>query len=499
MAYLDQYRRGLIQGRLDALATQGRIVAAALGEMAVARHPEGPRFVNPRPLERLFLPMLAPPGSRARVFLGNGQLAADSARGPGAAPVAVRELPPPGETGLLAAAARGLDRLLAGLERDDLPPHVETDHMRVEYYSEAVAALRGEVRAQARRGADGGLVLAAGIPVRPFKEVAGALLLTVRAPEIEARVRETRRDVLLAALAALGVTALLSFYLARAIAQPIRQLAAAAERVTAGGGEPGQIPDLSRRRDEIGDLSATLRRMTGELRARVDGIERFAADVAHELKNPLSSLRGAAETFVTVKDQVARRRLGAILLHDVERMTRLITDISAASRLDAELTRAETEEVDLAALLKTLADLERDRRGGAGPTMMFEASRPGPVVVHGIADRLGQAFRNLIDNAISFSPPGGIVRVRLEARADGAAATVEDDGPGLPPGKISAIFERFYSERPSGEAFGLHSGLGLNIARRIVEAHGGELSAENRPGPAPDAPAGARFIVRLPR
>ena len=497
MAYLDQYRRGLIQGRLDALTAQGRIAAAALGELAVAPAPEGPRLADARPLAQLIMALLEPPGTRARVFSRDGGLAADSAQWPGAAPVAVRRLPPPRETGPLAAAARVLDALRPGPGRDDLPPLVETDHARVEYYSEAVAALRGEARAQARRGADGTLVLAAGIPVRPFKEVVGALLITVRAPEIEARVRETRRDVLIAALAALGVTALLSFYLARAIAQPIRQLASAAERVGAGRGEPEQIPDLSRRRDEIGDLSAALRRMTVELRARAEEIARFAADVAHELKNPLSSLRVAAETFIAVKDPAARRRLGAILLHDVERMTRLIADISAASRLDAELARAEAGDVDLAALLQSLADMERDRRGG-GPAVVFDPARPGPAVVHGIADRLGQAFRNLIDNAVSFSPPDGVVRLRLDARADGVVATVEDDGPGLPPGKMSAIFERFYTDRPSGEAFGLHSGLGLAIVRRIVEAHGGDVRAENRPGPAPDAPAGARFIVRLP-
>ena len=493
--HLDQYRRGLIQGRLDVLVAQGRIVAAALAETAVPGDPAAPQFLDIRRARQLAAALMRPAGPRARVFDARGELVADS-RGAARAGVAIRELPPPETAGSpLRRAAGFLDRQLTRY----LPRAVEEEHRRAEYYAEAVAALRGEVGAQARRGSDGRIALSVGVPIARFKKVVGALLITAGTPGVEDMVRETRRDVLLLALGVLCVTVLLSLYLAGTLTRPVRRLAAAAERVTAGRDAPAAIPDLSRRGDEIGDLSLALRRMTAELRDRVDEIARFAADVAHELKNPLSSLRSAAETFVRVEDADARRRLGDVIVQDIGRMDRLIGDISAASRLDAELTRAPEGTVDLAALLSTLVSVERAKLDNRGPEIVFEAEPPGAVPVTALEDRLGQVFRNLIDNAVSFSPPDGAIRIRLTADRDRARVSVEDDGPGLPPGKLSAVFDRFYSERPPGEAFGLHSGLGLNIARRIVEAHGGRLHAENRPGAPPGAVAGARFIVRLPR
>ena len=496
--HLDQYRRGLIQGRLDVLAAQGRIIATALAETAAPGDPAAPQFLDIRRARQLVAALTRPAGPRVRVFGNSGELVADSGRAARAG-VAIRELPPPESPGPVGPPLRrAVDFLDRQLTRY-LPRVVEEDHRRAEYYAEAVAALRGDIGAQARRGSDGRIALSVGVPVTRFKKVLGALLLTAGTPGIEDMVRETRRDVLLLALGVLGVTVLLSFYLAGTLTRPVRRLAAAAERVTAGRGEPAAIPDLSRRGDEIGDLSTALRRMTAELRDRVDEIERFAADVAHELKNPLSSLRSATETFVRVEDADARRRLRDVILQDIGRMDRLIGDISAASRLDAELTRAPEGAVDLAGLLGALASVEQARLEGRGPEIVFEAERSGPVLVAAIEDRLGHVFRNLIDNAVSFSPPDGTIRLRLAADGDTARVAVEDDGPGLPPGKLEAIFDRFYSERPPDEAFGLHSGLGLNIARRIVEAHGGRLHAENRPGATAGAVAGARFIVELPR
>ena len=501
--YLDQYRRGLIEGRIQALVVQARIIASALGETAIPRDPTAPQFIDSRRLNQMIPSLVLPVGSRARVFRNDGELAADSRMAAAErARIAIRELPPPEAPPAGKSFGQHLDDLLDRLLTQDLPPSVETDYRRAEYFSETVPALRGEVGAQARQDPEGGLVLNVAVPIKRFKEVLGALLFTSAAPDLETRVRETRRDILLLGLGVFGLTVLLSLYLAGTVTQPVRQLAVAADRVTAGGGArrlggEAELPDLSRRADEIGDLSVALRGMTGELRARVDEIESFAADVAHELKNPLSSLHSAVETFVRVEDAESRRRLRDVLLHDIERMNRLITDISAASRLDAELTRAVAAPVDIAALLETLVSVERDKAGDNGPGFRFEAASAGAVNVRGIEDRLGQVFRNLIDNAVSFSPPGGTIRVRLEPRAGGVRATVDDDGPGLPPGRLSAIFDRFYTERPAGEAFGMHSGLGLNIARRIVEAHRGTLHAENRPGPD-GAIAGARFVVWLP-
>ena len=497
VVYLDQYQRGLIQGRLDALVTQARIVAAALGETVIPRDPTVPQFIDAYRLGQVILPLVVPVGSRARVFRNDGELVADSRNAPARVRVAIRELPPPHAADFPDSLFHGLNDFLDRLLIGDLPLLVETNHPRAEYFSEAVAALNGGVGAVARRNAEGRVVLNVAVPVKRFKEVLGALMLTTDTLDIEDEVRDVRSDVFFLALGVLGLTVLLSLYLAGTVTQPVRQLAAAAERVTAKRGGADDIPDLSRRADEIGDLSVALRSMTEELHARVDEIERFAADVSHELKNPLSSLQTAAETFVLVDDAVSRTRLRDVLIHDIERMDRLISDISAASRLDAELTRAVSAPVDMTALLETLVSIERSKIGEDGPRIVFEAAG-GAAVVRGTEDRLGQVFLNLIDNAISFSPPRGVIRVRLEARPDVVQVFVDDDGPGLPPGKIAAIFDRFYSERPAGEAFGLHSGLGLNIARRIVEAHGGSLYAENRAGAVPDSVAGARFVVRLP-
>jgi two-component system sensor histidine kinase ChvG len=286
-------------------------------------------------------------------------------------------------------------------------------------------------------------------------------------------------------------------YLAGTIARPIRRLAAAAERVRRDHGRHETIPDFAGRNDEIGDLAESLREMTQALWLRMDAIERFAADVAHEIKNPLTSLRSAVETTVRLRDPEQQRKLLAIIKEDVSRLDRLISDISDASRLDAELSRAEAEPIDLGAMLGTLVNMyEATAKGGPAIRLTLPAEGE-PLVVNGIEGRLAQVFRNLLANAVSFSPSGGVIAISA-ARDDGwIAVDIEDDGPGIPAGKEQAIFERFYSERPESEKFGTHSGLGLSISRQIVEAHGGLITAANRPRPDGGV-AGARFTVRLP-
>jgi two-component system sensor histidine kinase ChvG len=302
-----------------------------------------------------------------------------------------------------------------------------------------------------------------------------------------------REDILKVFLVALAVTVLLSLYLAGTITRPIRRLARAAEAVRTRHGRQKALPDFSRRRDEIGDLSEALREMTAALWARMDAIERFAADVSHEIKNPLTSLRSAVETVARVNDPEQQRRLMSILLEDVQRLDRLITDISDASRLDAELSRAQSDTVDIRRMLEMLAELYRSTGGEDGPRIDLDIRTPEALTVQGLESRIVQVFRNLITNAVSFSPKGG--RITLAAgRIEGwVEVTVEDEGPGIPPGKLDAIFDRFYSERPAGEKFGTHSGLGLSISKQIIDAHHGVIFARNREGRS-----GARFTVRLP-
>jgi len=297
------------------------------------------------------------------------------------------------------------------------------------------------------------------------------------------------------------VTVLVSLYLASTIAQPIRRLAAATQRARGRGGRI-EIPELTGRNDEIGELAGALREMTDALWLRMRAIESFAADVAHEIKNPLSSLRSAVETVARISDPEKQRRLIVIIQEDVERLDRLISDISDASRLDAELGRVEFSPTDIAAMLRTLVEIHETTRAPGSPLLVLEfpADQPGrsrPLIVPGIESRLSQVFLNLIANAVSFSPPGG--KIRIAAQPDGRAVlvTVEDQGPGIPEDKLTAIFDRFYTERPAGEKFGRHSGLGLSISKQIVEAHRGRIWAENRTDPA-GAVRGARFLIRLP-
>jgi len=293
------------------------------------------------------------------------------------------------------------------------------------------------------------------------------------------------------------VTVLLSVYLAGTIARPIRRLAAAAERAR-GRRARVEIPDFTRRGDEIGDLSGSLREMTDAVWQRMSAIEHFAADVAHEIKNPLSSLRSAVETATRIENPTNQKRLIAIILDDVDRLDRLITDISDASRLDAELSRIELAPVDVAAMLGALAEIHQATRAADAPHLVLELPERGrELIVPGIESRLSQVFRNVIANAASFSPAGG--EIRLRARHDGRAVlvTVEDQGPGVPEDKLTAIFDRFYSERPAGEKFGTHSGLGLSISKQIVEAHRGMIWAENR-REIDGTVGGARFCIRLP-
>jgi two-component system, OmpR family, sensor histidine kinase ChvG len=324
------------------------------------------------------------------------------------------------------------------------------------------------------------------------------VLLSTGSGEIEEELRTVRLELLRIFGVAFLVTVLLSFYLAGTIVRPVRRLAGAAQRAR-GRGARVEIPDFTGRGDEIGELSGSLREMTDTLWQRMSAIESFAADVAHEIKNPLSSLRSAVETVTRIEDPAKQRQLMAIILDDVERLDRLITDISDASRLDAELSRIELAPTDIGAMLAALADVHEATQADGEPHLQLDLPpdhRARPLIVRGLEGRLSQVFRNVIANAVSFSPPGGKIRVRAIHDGRAVLVAVEDDGPGIPDDRLSTIFDRFYSERPAGEKFGTHSGLGLSISKQIIEAHRGRIWAENRRDGAGRI-CGARFLIRL--
>lgn len=497
LLHLDQYRQTLIVAELEGLKSRAEAFALSLGSTAVVTNEIGTEQLLPQLTRHLMRLLLAETTIRARVFGPDGALIADSfvLIGPGGQ-VQVEELPALEPDTMLGEIERVYDRAadwLPGI--DDLPPYQEMV-LNGRELDEVSRALDGDPSGTARLRRDRNIVLSIAVPIQRYRQVVGALMLTKDGAEVATAVRDRRQDILFVFGVAFAVTVMLSLYLASTLARPIRRLAEAADTVRRGKGRKPNIPDFTRREDEIGDLSAALREMTEALSARMDAIEGFAADVAHEIKNPLTSLRSAVETVARVEDPTQQKKLMSIILDDVQRLDRLISDISDASRLDAELSRAESERVDLGELLEALVEIQDATSGDDGPRFEIFQPHGERVIVYGLEGRLGQVFRNLISNAVSFSPPGGRITLRIQRDGHSVLISLSDEGPGLPEGKEEAVFDRFYSERPRGEKFGTHSGLGLSISRQIIEAHGGSIRAENRRD-ADGKVLGARFVVRL--
>ena len=506
--YLSDYEEELIDAELASLAVQGEMVAAGIAEIAVAGGETTVNRLDAEAARQLLARMVHPTGVRARLFSETGELLGDSALLSEAGRIHVVPLPPPespspahGDLGERVSEwiARQLSRA------DRFPEYVERVLPTVRDFPEGQSALRGFNASAVRVSGDGRLILSAAVPVQRYKQVLGALLLMRDNRAIAASLREVRYDMMVIAAAALGITVLLSLYLAGTITQPIVRLARAADEVRLARESRPEIPDLGKRGDEIGDLNDALRSMTEALWQRLNTIESFAADVAHELKNPLTSLRSAIEMAsrpTLTPDQ--RDKLMAIVMDDINRLNRLISDISDASRLDAELMRGDVKSLDLNLLL---ADMARHYAATAlqkaGVELEFRLAANPPFLAHGHDGRYGQVFRNVIDNALSFSPAGSRIVVEL-ARAPRNGpfiVTIDDEGPGIPEDNLESIFERFYSERPT-EHFGQHSGLGLSICRQIMETYGGSITASNRrapaDGPEPGRILGARFTIQVP-
>lgn len=515
LLYLDQYQNGLIAAEIEGLRTQARIYAGGIAEAGVRIQNER-AVLSPEQARPLLRRLVEPSANtQAKLFDSTGLLVADSRVREGAGGAIVTEpLPPPEPRGVVTETVAGLyDRLVALLPNllrsggggpdvvvdlaPDAPSFDWQPDLGPDRREELRIALEGGVRPYIRRTGDGRLLVSVAEPARRGAQTIGIVLLTREAREVDQRLFQIRISVLGLFAIALVLTVALSFYLARTIATPMLQLAGAAVRMREGEGRKGSVPEpLMKRDDEIGVLARDLQNSANALWARIDANERFAADVAHELRNPLTSVRSAIETLRRIEQPEQRNRLLAIIAEDAVRMDRLIADISDSSRVDAEMSRTVLTPVDVAPILSTLAELHNATRDEDGPRIVLDAPGDG-LVVRGVEGRLVQVVRNLIGNAISFSPKSGTVTVR--ARPTGALIeiAIEDEGPGIPEQKIESIFERFYSERPSGERFGQHSGLGLSICRQIVEGHRGRISAENRRD-ADGKVRGARFVVRLP-
>jgi two-component system, OmpR family, sensor histidine kinase ChvG len=512
LLYLDQYQNGLLEAEVSALREQSRIYAGALGESAVrTTEPDNPRLEPDiaRPLlRRLTDPT---PGAQAKLYAPDGTVIADSRvrDGPSGA-VNTEPLPPAAEHGPFVGAIGWIyDKVLALLPHERPTPLVvdmTPGAAGLEWQPDVKEELRLNSSGQSRemppyirRTKDNRLLVTVAEPIERDRHTVGIILLTREAREVDASLFVVRMSILALFSLALALTVLLSWYLSLTIARPILRLAGVATEMREGHGRAGRVPSpLLNRRDEVGALATALSESAQALWARMDAIEKFAADVAHEIKNPLSSIRSAIETLRRIEDPTRQKLLLTIIAQDVTRLDRLISDVSDASRLDAELSRFAAERVDVVPILRALQELDEATRDAANDPRVEVDAPSSSLALWAVEDRLVQVLRNLVANAQSFSPPCG--RIMLRAREAGAMVeiSVDDEGPGIPEGNLEHIFDRFYSERPTGEKFGQHSGLGLSISRQIIEALRGRIGAENRRDAAGKV-LGARFVVRLPK
>jgi two-component system sensor histidine kinase ChvG len=448
--------------------------------------------------------LVTPTDTRARIYDRDGTLLLDSSTLYTRGDILRFDLPPPTapKPGFF---ERQWNSIYKRVIRGELPLYKELGPGNGKGYDEVSSALNGLNSSMVRTNERGEVIVSVAVPVQRFRAIHGALLLSTQGSEIDDAVEGERLVILGVFGISAAVMVILSILLAGTIGGPVRRLAAAAEHVRRRTRTRVEIPDFTARSDEIGHLSGAIRSMTDALYTRIEAIESFAADVSHELKNPLTSLRSAVETLPLVKSPESRDRLLAVIQHDIRRLDRLISDISDASRLDAEMQRQESAPVDLEKLLTAVVKIANEvpRDDGVKIALSCRCARDAPeeFTVPGHDSRLGQVIDNLLSNARSFSPPGGTVRVTCHRLKDEVEIRVDDDGPGVRPEAINKIFERFYTDRPE-QGFGQNSGLGLSISRQIVEGHGGRIWAENRMSrPRPGAKPmieGARFIVRLP-
>ena len=515
--FLNQWRAGLIDARVQALRIQGEIISAAVAASAtvdsdlITVDPDlllnmhssdgtspfsylDPTLefpISPERIAPLLRNLVTPTRTRARIYDKDGLLILDSSSLYVSGEVLRTQVVPAGDEPIFVEWWNALMRWIPG---DSFSIYQEYGPNEGKRYPEVGAALNGNIADLVRVDASGRMVITVAVPIQRLRSIVGVLLLSTQPGDIDSIVAAERMSILRIALVAALVTSTLSFLLAGTIAGPMRKLSDAAEKAGTSMSARTEIPDFTERGDEIGHLSGALRSMTNALYDRIEAIERFAADVAHELKNPLTSLRSAVETLPRATKPEQRDRLISVIQHDVRRLDRLISDISNASRLDAELAREAQEQVDLDQLLEALASMHADLASRREIAIVYDKKTgKQPTRVFGHDSRLAQVVSNLIDNAVSFSPDGGTVTATLTSEGDQLVITVTDEGPGIR-GDASRIFQRFYTDRPDTESFGDHSGLGLSISQQIVQAHKGTISAHNRTDRS-----GAVFTVRLPR
>ena len=498
--YTAQYENQLIESELAALHQEAKLISAAISEGGVRNNFNDLQRLAPD-LSQLMVRKIAAETDFRIILVGaNGELLADSQRLTGAGGIVqIFELPPPAY--MQPWHERAQTRLTGILEflptRVNLPPFPEFDVNEVQSLPNMIDTLKGANHKMAWQNENDEVLLAVSQPVARLKQVLGGIMLIRTGDRIESAIDSVQLNVIRVFLATLAITILLSLYLSTTIATPIRRLSRAADRMRVLNNPDILIPDLSARDDEIGDLSISLRDLTKNLQRRLMAIESFAADVAHELKNPLASVQSAIETLPKAQNEADRQELEKIILDDLHRLNRLISDISAASRLDAELGFENKSPIDLNALLQNLVD--ECRKIAPHHNFIYRNNlHTYRAIILGRESRLRQVFTNIIDNAVSFAEYGTDIRIKLDGNDHYLQIRFENDGPCIAENKLEEVFNRFYSERPKNDGGATHSGLGLSISRQIISAHSGEITAQNIIDDS-GLTKGVRFIITLPR
>ena len=500
--HLDRYEDSLIQTELEGLERQATLFANALSEVAVARNPGTQNYLSVTAVQNVIDRSALESLARSRVFSTEGELLADSYRLPGRVPSVTTK--PLASVSPNIFFQKFLDKFFQDFFYSTTQRHVPNYQQHTiqlaRAFPEVISALRGSSIKTVKATTTGRKLLTVAMPIRKkYKPVLGVLLLSSDDKNINVAFNSYQKELITAVVIAIIITSALSLYLSRSITRPIRRLAFAAEKIRSDRNGRHEISEVSERNDELGELSKALTQMTDDLWQRLDAIEKFAADVAHEIKNPLTSIRSAVETASKIKDNEKRDKLLALILDDVHRLDRLITDISDSSRLDTELSREKFMAIDIGKLLLAFYELRTSQKKFDKKILNLDIMEGNAeLLILGHEIRIVQVIDNIVDNAITFSPPHGNINIVLSADTRSVTITIDDQGPGIPKGKLDAIFDRFYSERPPTEKFGLHSGLGLSICKQITEAHNGEITAENRLDQQ-SITKGARFIITLPR
>jgi two-component system, OmpR family, sensor histidine kinase ChvG len=524
--YLSQYHKWLVDAKQESLRTQGEIIAAAIAsdarveqgniEIDLSNKPSDAQpnrapyrddafaalqlSIKPERVTPVMRRLIQPTRNRARIYGRDGTLIVDSisllTRGQLSNPPAAPEK---------TKTKNFWTRLTAILSDQHLPVYREIGNAKGTSYPEVRRALEGFTTPMLLLNEEGEQIVSMAVPIKRANTILGVLLMSTRPGDIDKILNEDQSHILTLAAVALLATIISSLLLARTVAGPIRKLSDAAEHVSHNITARQELPDYADRNDEVGQLSRAFKAMTAALFRRIEASESFAADVAHELKNPLAAARSTADSLVYAKSDAQRDELVRQIQGELKRLNRLITDVSNASRLEAELARQKIEPINVTGVVESVARIFHDILGEDDRTVAVRiepSALAAAFVVNGEEGRLGQVVTNLIDNAVSFSPPSGKVTVGVRQLAKHVEISVEDQGPGIPEDRLAIIFDRFYTDRPQSETLrGKNSGLGLSISREIVRSHSGEIWAENlrSPGAAPDAePIGARFVVRLP-